>query len=202
MFDKNSEASFVLNRVFEFIKVWQSGDKSKLTLQSKNGKAWINFNCCLGGPLDQHEKFVPKPKSKSKKRKERDNLRAQLYQQKLQEKNSSSKSSDGSLNLQLSSLSSHNESEMEVASSPSIHKIASSSPKNDNSILETRTESNNSDPNASDPLEKDVLASTVINEHNPKPNPKTTDDDSSPKEKQHSRLTQADFDKIYKALFR
>ena len=129
MFDKNSEASFVLNGVFEFIKVWQSGRKSTLNLHSKNGKAWINFNCCLGGPLDQHEKFVPKPKSKSKKKQERDNLRAQLYQQKLQDKNSSSKSCDGSLNLQLSSLSSQNVSEMEVVSSLSIHTAASSSPK-------------------------------------------------------------------------
>ena len=81
MFDKNSEASFLLNGVFEFIKVWQSGSKSKLTSHSKNGKAWINFNCCLGGPHDQHEKLVPKskPKSKSKRKQERDNLRAQLH---------------------------------------------------------------------------------------------------------------------------
>ena len=78
MFDKKSEASFGLNGVFEFIKVWQSGNKSRLTLHSMNGKAWINCNCCLGGTLDQHEKFVPKPKpkSKSKKKQKRDNLRA------------------------------------------------------------------------------------------------------------------------------
>ena len=90
MFDKNSEASFVLNGVFEFIKVWQSGSKSTLKLHSKNGKAWINFDCCLGGPLDQHEKLVPKPKPKSKKKQERDNLRAQLHQQRLQGKNQAS----------------------------------------------------------------------------------------------------------------
>ena len=143
MYDENSEASFVLNGVFEFIKVWQSGNKSRLTLHSKNGKAWINFNCCLGGPLDQHKKIVPKskPKSKSKKKRERDNLRAQLYQQRLQDKNSSSKSCNGSLNLQLSSLSSHNESSvMEVESSSSPHTAASPSPKNGNPISETRTE--------------------------------------------------------------
>ena len=162
MFDKNSEASFLLNGVFEFIKVWQSGNKSTLNLHSKNGKAWINFNCCLGGPLDQHEKFVPKPKSKSKKKRERDNLRAQLYQQRLQEKNSSSKSCNGSLNLQLSSLSSQNESSvMEVESSSSPHTAASSSPKNGNPISETRTEKSS----VSDSFDKDAEAATVINEH-------------------------------------
>ena len=137
MFDKNSEASFLLNGVFEFIKVWQSGNKSTLNLHSKNGKAWINFYCCLGGPLDQHEKFVPKPKSKSKRKQERDNLRAQLHQQRLRAKNSSG---DGSLNLHLSSLSSHNGSEMEVASPSFIQTAASSSPNKDNPNTETRNE--------------------------------------------------------------
>ena len=135
MFDKNSEASFLLNGVFEFIKVWQSGIQSTLNLHSKKGKAWINFNCCLGGPHDQHEKFVPKPESKSKRKQERDNLRAQLHQ--LRNKNSSA---DGSLNLQLSSLSSHNGSEMEVASPSFIQTAASSSPNKDNPNTETRNE--------------------------------------------------------------
>jgi len=165
MYDENSEASFVLNGVFEFIKVWQSGNKSRLTLHSKNGKAWINFNCCLGGPLDQHKKIVPKskPKSKSKKKQERDNLRAQLYQQRLQDKNSSSKSCNGSLNLQLSSLSSNNESVMEVESSPSIRTAASSSPKNGIPTSETKTvKSSISDSSAKS---KNADAATVINEH-------------------------------------
>ena len=153
MFDKNSEASFVLNGVFEFIKVWQSGGKSTLKLHSKNGKAWINFDCCLGGPLDQHEKLVPKPKPKSKKKQERDNLRAQLHQQRLQGKNSSG---DGSLNLHLSSLSSQNESGMETASS-SLGQTASSSsssPNKDNPNSETRNEKGY----VSDSLEEDPAA--------------------------------------------
>ena len=54
MFVRNSEASFVLNGMFEFIKAWQSGSQSKLTLHSKNGRAWLNFSCRLGGPLEQH----------------------------------------------------------------------------------------------------------------------------------------------------
>ena len=83
-----------------------------------------HFDCCLGGPLDQHKKLVPKPKPKSKKKQERDNLMDQLHQQRLQGKNSSG---DGSLNLQLSSLSSHNGSEMEVASPSFIQTAASSS---------------------------------------------------------------------------
>jgi len=91
MFDKNSEAGFVLNSVFEFIKAWDSGVNSKLHLKSRNGQAWLNFSCNLGGPQDQHQRKLPKKtKSKSKKKKERDNLRAKLHQQRLQELNSSS----------------------------------------------------------------------------------------------------------------
>ena len=91
MFAKNSESSFVFSGLIEFIKAWESGSKSKLTLQSNNGKAWLNFNCCLGGPHDQHQKLK---KPKSKKKKERDNLRAQLHQQRLHDDLSPSTSSD------------------------------------------------------------------------------------------------------------
>ena len=82
MFAKNSESSFVFSGLIEFIKAWESGSKSKLTLQSKNGQAWLNFNCCLGGPHDQHQKLK---KPKSNKKRERDNLRAQLHQQRLRD---------------------------------------------------------------------------------------------------------------------
>ena len=87
MFDLNSEAGFVINSVFEFIKAWDSGVDSKLYLKSRNGKAWLNFSCSLGAPQEQHQKTKPK-KVKSKKKQERDNLRAKLYQQKLQESQS------------------------------------------------------------------------------------------------------------------
>ena len=82
MFAKNSESSFVFSGLIEFIKAWESGSKSELTLQSNNGKAWLNFNCYLGGPHDQHQK-IKKPKSNKKR--ERDNLRAQLHQQRLRD---------------------------------------------------------------------------------------------------------------------
>ena len=91
MFDNNSEAGFVINSVFEFIKAWDSGVNSKLHLKSRNGRAWLNFTCNLGEPQDQHQKMKPK-KAKSKKKQERDNLRAKLHQQKLQESNSSKES--------------------------------------------------------------------------------------------------------------
>ena len=84
-------------------------------------------------------------------------MRAQLYQQKLQDKNSSSKSCDGSLNLQLSSLSSRNESEMEVVSSLSIHAAASSSPADPNSEIR------NEKSGVSDYSEKDGSASSYLN---------------------------------------
>ena len=69
IFDKNSEASFLINGVFKFIKVWQSGNKSTLILHSKNkkGKTW-------GGPHDQQKKFAPKPKSKSKRKQDKRSL--------------------------------------------------------------------------------------------------------------------------------
>ena len=84
-------------------------------------------------------------------------MRAQLYQQKLQDKNSSSKSCDGSLNLQLSSLSSRNESEMEVVSSLSIHAAASSSPADPNSEIR------NEKSDVSDYLEKHGSSSSYLN---------------------------------------
>ena len=87
MFAQNSEANFVLAGVIEFIKAWDSGSKSKLTLQSNNGQASLNFNCCLGGPHDQHQKLK---KPKSNKKRERDNLRAQLHQQRLRDELSQS----------------------------------------------------------------------------------------------------------------
>ena len=87
MFAKNSESSFVYSGLIEFIKAWESGSKTKLALQSKNGLAWLNFSCCLGGPHDEHQKLK---KPKSKKKRERDNLRAQLHQQRLQDGLSSS----------------------------------------------------------------------------------------------------------------
>ena len=69
---KNCEANFVFRNVFEFINAWESGKDSKLLLESTNGKAWVNFSCYLGAPLDQHVK--PKAKRrKSSHRMERDN---------------------------------------------------------------------------------------------------------------------------------
>ena len=94
---KNSEANFVVGSVFEFIKAWESGSTSRLQLESKNGKAWINFSCELGSPGELHVKKdcrknysglypnsstpASKSQTKSSKRKERDIARAKNYQE-------------------------------------------------------------------------------------------------------------------------
>ena len=75
----NSEADFVFKSVSEFIKAWSSSKEASLSLETKNGKTWVNYSCCLG-----HPGKLKKPRTKSKKKRERDNLRAQLHQQRLQ----------------------------------------------------------------------------------------------------------------------
>ena len=87
--DKNSEANFVFRNVFEFMNAWESGKDSKLILESRNGKAWVNFSCYLGAPQDQHVK--PK-RRKSSRQMERDNMR--VHQQKLNHGNDNPEDAD------------------------------------------------------------------------------------------------------------
>ena len=127
MFAKNSEGSFVFSGVIEFIKAWESGSKSKLTLQSKNGQAWLNFNCCLGGPHEQHQKLK---KPKSKKKMERDNLRAQLHQHRLQDglsSSNSSKTNQGEKAVSASIIIDNSDSVQVAASAIEIESVSDSS---------------------------------------------------------------------------
>ena len=89
--DKNSEANFVFRNVFEFMNAWESGKDSKLILESRNGKAWVNFSCYLGAPQDKH---VKTKRRKSSRQMERDNMRAKLHQLKLNHGNDKPEEAD------------------------------------------------------------------------------------------------------------
>ena len=92
-----SEEAFLHATFGEFIKCWGSGAKSRLSIESVNGNAFVNFSAYLGHPGDAH--FVSKketkdnvnanPKSKSrgksKRKTERDNQRAARFQKKKRE---------------------------------------------------------------------------------------------------------------------
>ena len=62
VFDKKSESGFVFGSVLEFIHCWEAGSDSRLILETVNGRAWVNFSCCLGRPHANHV-VVKKPKS-------------------------------------------------------------------------------------------------------------------------------------------
>ena len=50
----NTEESFVLASVFEFMKTWASGQKSSLVLECDNGQAWLQLGFRLGHPSASH----------------------------------------------------------------------------------------------------------------------------------------------------
>lgn len=74
----------------EFYKCWRSGTKARVTIESVNGKAFVNFSAFLGHPDDAHFKSRPPkrkpsnvgPRKKSDKKTKRDNDRAARFQEK------------------------------------------------------------------------------------------------------------------------
>ena len=76
VFDQKSESGFVFGSVLEFIKCWEAGSDSRLILETVNGRAWVNFSCCLGRPHANHV-LIKKPKSPRKEFK--DNVRAAAH---------------------------------------------------------------------------------------------------------------------------
>ena len=123
----NSEAGFVLKSLFEFMKAWEAGKNSKLQLESKNSKAWVNFSCYLGAPQDLHVK-PRKTKNKSSKRRERDNQRARLHQLKL---NGNSDEADSAL---VSSEDNHVDGEAASAETPPTSDIVIESELNTDAV--------------------------------------------------------------------
>ena len=77
---RNSEAAFVFSSVMEFIHVWRIGHESSLTLECKDGKANINFQCNLGRPDHAHIQDGRPKKKKSATRILKNNARAARHQ--------------------------------------------------------------------------------------------------------------------------
>ena len=143
----NSEAEFVFKSVSEFMKAWSSSKEASLSLETKNGKTWVNFSCCLG-----HPGKMKKPKTKSKKKRERDNLRAQLYQQRLHESQEQFSSTILEPHHNLQQLQpSHSDS---VTSSNSLTSEAVSADKD---VSVTDTTATESGPDNSDIVEQTIL---------------------------------------------
>ena len=78
--DQNSEGGFVFESVLEFLQCWEFGTDSRLILETCNGRAWMNFSCCMGKPFNAPKRI------KSRAREAKDNLRATMYQAKTPEK--------------------------------------------------------------------------------------------------------------------
>ena len=59
----NTEESFVLATVNEFVKTWGSGKQAHLNLECKNGIAWVHLAFKLGPQVTQHysPRQTPKP---------------------------------------------------------------------------------------------------------------------------------------------
>ena len=86
-----TEEAFLLSTFFEFIKCWKSSKRSRLFVDSVNGKAFVNFSVFLGNPSESHSNSTPgmrKPSPRENKRKksskkiQRDNERAAKFQEK------------------------------------------------------------------------------------------------------------------------
>jgi hypothetical protein len=56
-YETNTEETFILSSLKEFVKLWGSGCHPNLQLQCSNGQVSFNFSAQLGGPADRH--FVP-----------------------------------------------------------------------------------------------------------------------------------------------
>ena len=84
----NTEGSFVLASVTEFLKTWASGKQSSLHLECANGEAWLQLGFRLSHFDSCHSLnarvFSPpsRPKSKSPSKKKRDRKRAEAFDSK------------------------------------------------------------------------------------------------------------------------
>ena len=53
----NTEESFVLASLTEFVKLWGSGTQASFNLECRNGQAWFKLSSLLGPP--NHPHFTP-----------------------------------------------------------------------------------------------------------------------------------------------
>ena len=56
-YESNTEETFILSSLKEFVKLWGSGCQANFQLQCSNGQVSFNFSSKLGAPADRH--FVP-----------------------------------------------------------------------------------------------------------------------------------------------
>ena len=88
--ETNTEETFILASLKEFVKLWGSGCQANFQLQCSNGQVSFNFSAQLGAPADRH--FVPNephphhgfhapppPRRKSPQQRERDRARAAAH---------------------------------------------------------------------------------------------------------------------------
>ena len=83
----NTEETFVLASLKEFVKIWGSGNQASFNLECRNGRAYLKMETHLGTPDQQH--FVPPHvphdgnhqhrKKKSPRQIYRNNARAAAY---------------------------------------------------------------------------------------------------------------------------
>ena len=78
----NTEESFVLASLKEFVKLWGSSREATFNLECRNGQAWFQLGASLGPPSFPH--FCPSPNTpkrtkKSTARIEKDPARAAVH---------------------------------------------------------------------------------------------------------------------------
>ena len=67
-----TEEVFLFLTFSEFVKCWRSSKRSRLVIDSVNGKAFVNFSVFLGSPGEAHSLSTPRqrnPPPKEKKQK-------------------------------------------------------------------------------------------------------------------------------------
>ena len=50
--------------VLEFLQCWDAGSDSRLVLETYQGRAWINFSCCMGKPFGNTKRVKSKSREK------------------------------------------------------------------------------------------------------------------------------------------
>ena len=100
-----TEEVFLLSTFSEFVKCWKSSKRSRLVIDTVNGKAFLNFSVFLGSPGEAHSFSTPrqrnpppkekKQKKKSSKKIQRDNERAAKFQEKKKQEAAAARAASG-----------------------------------------------------------------------------------------------------------
>lgn len=100
-----TEEAFLFSTFAEFTRCWRSGRKSRLIIETENGRALVNFCAFLGYPDERHEnprwrrnsqpRKTSIPKKKSPRKTQRDNERAANFQQRKRDSAAASATEPG-----------------------------------------------------------------------------------------------------------